>query len=173
MDADEVEIRVVSSKADEADAADLMAAYLTWGAEQLRKEYGIEEPPADAAHVRAGLEGYRAPAGGCLLVAYSAGRPVGVGALRRLPDGVAEIKRMYVVPEARSLRIGSRLLDRLLDSARGQGATLVRLDTARFMSAAHRLYRSRGFVECPPYDGSEIPTHLQAHWLFFERRLGP
>ncbi len=41
------------------------------------------------------------------------------------------------------------------------------------MSDAQRLYRSRGFVERTPYEGTEIPEHLQRHWMFFERRLSP
>jgi ribosomal protein S18 acetylase RimI-like enzyme len=118
--------------------------------------------------VRASLEAYQPPRGR-LLLASSAGLPVGVGALRLLPDGAAEIKRMYVVPEARSLRIGSRLLDSLIDSAVQAGAEVIRLDTAQFMTAAHRLYRSRGFIERPPYEGTEIPAGLHKRWLFFER----
>jgi GNAT superfamily N-acetyltransferase len=165
-----VEIREARSEAEEADAVELMAAYLSWGAEQLREHYGIDDAPANPAQVRAGLGAYQAPRG-CLLVAYSAGRPVGVGALRQLADGASEIKRMYVVPEARSLGIGSGLLDRLLEAATDAGATTVRLDTAGFMSAAHGLYRSRGFTERPPYEGTEIPSHLHEHWLFFEREL--
>jgi len=39
------------------------------------------------------------------------------------------------------------------------------------MSAAHVLYRSRGFIERAPYEGTEIPTHLHERWLFFERPL--
>jgi ribosomal protein S18 acetylase RimI-like enzyme len=105
------------------------------------------------------------------VLAYWSGRPVGVGALRRLPDGAAEIKRMYVTPDARSLHIGSRLLDRLIDAAFAEGTDVIRLDTAGFMSAAHRLFRSRGSVERPPYEGTEIPPSLHAHWFFFERRL--
>jgi ribosomal protein S18 acetylase RimI-like enzyme len=140
------------------------------GARQLLEHYGVDQAPADPSHVRAGLDSYRAPSG-CLLIAYSVGRPVGVGALRRLPDGAAEIKRMYVIPEARSLGIGSRVLDRLLESAAETGAKTVRLDTAGFMSAAHGLYRSRGFIERPAYEGTEIPAHLFEYWLFFERSL--
>jgi hypothetical protein len=45
MDASEVEIREARSEADEAAAASLMAAYLTWGGERLREEYGVEERP--------------------------------------------------------------------------------------------------------------------------------
>jgi ribosomal protein S18 acetylase RimI-like enzyme len=145
-----------------------MAAYLSWGAERLREEYGVEEAPANPSEVRGTLAAYQPP-GGRLLLAYSSGHPVGVGALRLLPDGIAEIKRMYVAPEARSLHIGSRLLDRLIDAAVQAGAGVIRLDTARFMSAAQGLYRSRGFIERPPYEGTEIPASLHEHWLFFER----
>jgi GNAT superfamily N-acetyltransferase len=168
--APEIGIREVQSEADAAAAANLMSAYLTWGMEQLREQYGVEEPPADPAKVAQGLSTYNRPSG-LLLLAEMAGRPVGVGALRQLPDGAAEIKRMYVVPEARSLHIGSRILDQLIASASELGVNVIRLDTAGFMVDAHRLYRSRGFAERPPYDGTEIAPHLHKHWLFFERRL--
>jgi GNAT superfamily N-acetyltransferase len=172
MEKPQVVIRQVESPSEEDDAARLMAAYLTWGAERLRDEYGVADAPAEPDDVRAGLDAYRPPAGR-LLLAYLAGEPVGVGALRRLQDGVGEIKRMYVIPEARSLGVGSRLLDELMRSAEDEGIEVVRLDTAGFMSAAHRLYRSRGFVERSPYEGTEIPEHLHDRWLFFESRLRP
>jgi ribosomal protein S18 acetylase RimI-like enzyme len=168
VEASEVEIREAQSAAEEAAATTLMADYLTWGSQRLLEQYGVEEAPADPTQVRAGLGAYRPPAGRILL-AYLSGRPVGVGAFRPLPDGAVEIKRMYVAPEARSLHIGSRLLDRLIETAGEAGNNVIRLDTARFMSEAQRLYRSRGFTEIPPYEGTEIPAHLHQHWLFFER----
>ena len=48
---------------------------------------------------------------------------------------------------------------------------VLRLDTVCFMTDAQRLYRSRGFVERPPYDETEIPEPLRQYWLFFERAL--
>jgi GNAT superfamily N-acetyltransferase len=175
VDGEDVEIREAISQSEETDASLLMADYLAWGASQLRVHHGVD-PPVDPTPLggplrqRAAIEHYRPPMGR-LLVAYAGDRPVGVGALRRLPDGAAEIKRMYVVPDARSLGVGSRLVDRLLEAAAQTGATVVRLDTADFMDSAHRLYRSRGFCERPPYEGSEIPAQLHEHWLFFERRF--
>jgi hypothetical protein len=71
-----VEIREARSETEEADAAELMGAHLSWGAQLLREQYGIDEAPADPTQVRAGLDTYRGPRG-CLLVAYSGGRPVG------------------------------------------------------------------------------------------------
>jgi hypothetical protein len=68
-----VEIREARSETEEADAAELMAAYLSWDAQQLREQYDIDEAPADPRQVRAGLDAYQAP-GVCLLVAYTGGR---------------------------------------------------------------------------------------------------
>jgi GNAT superfamily N-acetyltransferase len=76
---------------------------------------------------------------------------------------------MYVAPDWRHRHVGSAILDRLLDQAAELGATTVLLDTCRFMTEAQQLYRSRGFVERPPYGGTEIPPRLQDHWIFFER----
>ncbi len=165
-----VVIREACPGVDDAAAAALLTEYLTWGNQRLREEYGLEEVPSDPAKVGASLAAYRAPAGVLFLAEYG-GRVVGIGALRRLGPDVAEVKRMYVSPPARALHAGSALLDRLMASARTWGVRLVRLDTARFMVEAHRLYCSRGFVERSPYEGSEIPVHLQRHWRFFERSL--
>ena len=89
-----------------------------------------------------------------------------------LEAGTAEVKRMYVAPAWRNRRVGSAILDQLLDMAREMGASTVLLDTCRFMTDAQRLYRSRGFVERSPYKGTEIPLRLQHLWIFFERSAG-
>jgi ribosomal protein S18 acetylase RimI-like enzyme len=86
------------------------------------------------------------------------------------PD-IAEVKRMYVDPRWRGNHVGSAILDALLAEARAREARMIRLDTCRFMTSAQALYRSRGFTERPPYEGTEIPERLQQHWIFFEREL--
>jgi len=145
-----------------------MTAYLTWAHAILSERYGAEEPPTDPLLVRDSLAALRRPLA-LTLIAEQRGRAVGAGAVRGLTTDVAEIKRMYVDPAARGLRVGANLLDRLVGEARRSGARVVRLDTAEFMTEAHRLYRSRGFAERSPYEGSEIPERLQRFWLFFER----
>jgi GNAT superfamily N-acetyltransferase len=152
---------------DEAIAA-LMVDYLAWAIERLANEYGVDEPPTHPSLVRDGLASYRPPVGK-LLLAECDGQPAGVGAIRKLRTGVVEVKRMYVAPAWRNRHLGSGILDRLLDEAQEMGATTVLLDTCRFMTDAQRLYRSRGFVERSPYEGTEIPPRLQHLWIFFER----
>ncbi len=156
---------------DEAVTA-LMVDYLTEAHVRLRDEYGVNDPPTDPALVRNSLAAYRRP-DAVILVAERARRSVGVGALRLQSAGVAEVKRMYVVPDARSLHIGSAILDRLIEEARAMDVRVLRLETCRFMTDAQRLCRSRGFVERPPYAGTEIPPRLQQYWLFYERSADP
>ncbi len=167
-----VVIRAAEPGADDEAVTRLMAAYLAWAIDILATDFGVHEPPADPADIRDHLDDYRPP-DGRLLLAECGGEPVGVGALRMLDVDVAEVKRMYVAPAWRGRHVGSAILDRLLSEASRRRALVVRLDTCRFMTEAHRLYRSRGFTERSPYEGTEIPERLQRHWIFFERPVQP
>ena len=164
-----IEVRLARDGRDEAAVSRLMTAYLVWALAQLEAEYGIVDMDVDPAQAAGSLDAYHPPHGR-LAVAEVEGQIVGIGAARGLSPGVAEIKRMYVAPPYRGLRIASSILDFLLVHARDElQATTVRLNTCRFMVSAQRLYRSRGFVERSPYEGTEIPARLQEYWLFFER----
>src|SRR5882672_1424706 len=66
----------------------------------------------------AGLPGTYAPPAGCLLLAKQGEAALGVVALKSLAEGIAEIKRLYVVPEARGYGLGKALLLRVIDEAR-------------------------------------------------------
>lgn len=166
--ADGFVVREAETEQDDEAVAGLMTAYLEWGHQRLSEEYGVNDPPGDPALVRQGLGQFRSPHG-LLLIAECDGEAAGVGALRVLSAGVAEVKRMYVTPRWRGRHLGTALLDRLLSESEKRRVQTVRLDTARFMVDAHRLYMSRGFVERPAYPGTEIPPHLQQYWMFFER----
>ena len=74
------------------------------------------------------------------------------GGVRRLADGVAEIKRMYVRPAARSRGVAAALLAALEREAAALGYSVVRLDTGPKQVHAQRLYRRMGYVEVPAYN---------------------
>lgn len=76
---------------------------------------------------------------------------VGCVALRRSSDDCCEMKRLYVVPDARGLRVGDRLVKAIVAKAKDFGYRGIRLDTLPEMRAAQRLYREHGFVEIEPY----------------------
>jgi GNAT superfamily N-acetyltransferase len=89
-----------------------------------------------------------APPGGAFLVGYdTAGRPLCGGGVKRLGDGVCEIKRMYVVPVARGRGLGVALLVALEDAARALGYRRVRLDTGPKQPAVEAMYRRAGYRE--------------------------
>jgi len=102
---------------------------------------------------------------GALLVARLRERPVGCGALKLHGAEPAEIKRMWVSPEARGLGLGRRLLGALERQAQAAGAGCVRLETNRALTEAIQLYRSSGYTEVPAFN-TEPYAH---HW--FEKRL--
>jgi GNAT superfamily N-acetyltransferase len=91
-------------------------------------------------------------AGGAFVVGWEDGRPVAGGGLTRMGPGVAEIKRMYVVPDARRRGHARRLLAALEDAARGLGHERVRLDTGARQPHARALYESAGFRPIPDYN---------------------
>lgn len=95
---------------------------------------------------------YAPPAGELLLARDSMGTPLGCAALRPLGhDGCCELKRLYVVPEARGMGLGKALLDAVLETAARIGYREIRLDTLPDMRAALALYRQAGFVPIAPY----------------------
>jgi ribosomal protein S18 acetylase RimI-like enzyme len=106
-----------------------------------------------------------APPHGILLIAWFRGEPVGCGALRLHDDASAEIKRMWVAPNARGLGLGRRLITELEARAREHGIRLLRLDTNRSLAEAIALYRSAGYTEVSRFNDEPYADH------WFEKEL--
>ena len=102
------------------------------------------------------------PPGGLFLLAYDdEGRPIATGAWRGCEsgdegyeDGDAEIKRMYVVPQARGQGLARRILAMLEDNARQAGRLRMVLETGIAQPEAIELYRSSGYEPAPRKFGS-------------------
>ena len=92
----------------------------------------------------------------------------GMGGLRFLRTGVAAIKRIYFRPEFRGMKLGQRMLSRLLADADAFGYQRVCFDTAPFMKSAHRLYETNGFSDCSAYDGVEVPSEFHSRCRVME-----
>lgn len=108
---------------------------------------------------------YTEPEQGALLIAWMdepesdnnpaapATKAVAVGciALRHNTPVWSEMKRLYVRPQARGLRLGEKLVEAIISRAKVLGYRGIRLDTLANMTAAQGLYRKCGFGEIEPY----------------------
>ncbi|MFZ9628769.1 MAG: GNAT family N-acetyltransferase [Ilumatobacteraceae bacterium] len=111
---------------------------------------------------------------GAFLVAWLEGAPAACGAWRRIDDaagrsGTGEVKRMWVDPAARGMRLGASVLTALEASALAAGVSELRLETGAYLSAAVGLYRRFGFAECPQW-GEYVGV---AGSLTMSKALGP
>lgn len=99
------------------------------------------------------------------------GRPIGMGGVRRLRDGVCELKRVYVRDIAKGQGLGRALIERLLADARAFGYRSMFLDTAPTLEPAIALYERLGFAHISAYPEVEVPAIMHPNWVFMAKDL--
>jgi len=135
--------------------------------EALNADLRARYPEGDGMHYfRLDVDEVR-PGRGAFVVAYDASIPVGCGAVRTIDAGVAEIKRMYVLPAVRGRGIARRMLEVLEDEARAIGIQKLMLETGTRQPEAIALYSKPGYSPTGPF-GDYPPSPLNA---FFEKYL--
>ncbi len=151
----------------------LMAELFAWD-RSVMDEMGMDSQALLDFYYSGGEEAYPgvyAPPEGCLLVAEHLGKIVGCVAFHQMSADSCEMKRLYVTPEARGLRLGQKLIAVLLEKAREAGYRRMLLETTTFMTKAQELYASFGFRRCEPYYA--IPAAFTQLSVFMELSLGP
>ncbi|GAA5039267.1 GNAT superfamily N-acetyltransferase [Thermocatellispora tengchongensis] len=126
---------------------------------ELAARYGIPDQESDKPTAE-NVDVY-------LIARDAAGNATGCGALRLLPDGTAEIKRMYVTPQARGTGVATSILRDLEEHARRRGLDTVQLATGDKQPDAIRFYEREGYERTDgygPYVGNPMA-------VCFARRL--
>jgi DNA-binding MarR family transcriptional regulator/GNAT superfamily N-acetyltransferase len=152
-------VRVVACDPRDADARFCVAAYFT----ELGRRFAGGFDPAQSISAD---DDELTPPAGLLLVARLHGQPVGCAALKFRDRQPAEVKRMWVAPEARGLGLGRRLLEEVEARAAALRVTTLRLETNRALTEAIALYRAAGYREVKAFS----PEPYAHHW--FEKALG-
>lgn len=102
---------------------------------------------------------------GEFIVAEEQNKIIGMGALKRINDTTAEIKRMCIEPTMQGKGIGGKILDKLIAQAKELKYTRIILDVAEIATPAQKLYESRGFKV---YNRGEL---FDQKTLFYEINL--
>ena len=121
--------------------------------------------PGDSNHLLP-VEALQQP-GVTFLTASVDGEIAGCGAFVNQGREYAEIKRMFVLPEFRGLKLGRRILEELENLARASGLALARLEMGVYQPEALTLYERAGYQRRGPFgDYSEDPLSI-----FMEKKL--
>jgi putative acetyltransferase len=114
----------------------------------LNAELSATFPEPGATHFS--LTGKQVSVGdGAFVVAYLDDVAVGCGAVRRLDQTTAELKRMFVERDVRGQGIGRALVEALEHEARLLGVTNIVLETGTRLAPAIRLYEATGYTRSP------------------------
>jgi tRNA pseudouridine38-40 synthase len=103
---------------------------------------------------------------GTILLAKDRGIPVGIVALKKLEEGICEMKRLFVIPEYQGYGIGRQLAEKLLEIAKSLGYKKIKLDTLERLKSAVGLYKSLDFNVTKPYN-----YNPEEDIIYFEKEL--
>lgn len=131
--------------------------------EWLEKYFWVE---AHDREVLGNPQQYIIDPGGCIFFVRDEDTIIGTVALMKIEEGVYELTKMAVAPQAQGQRIGQKLMTHTLDYARGQGWNTLIIYSNRKLENAIHIYRKHGFEEIPieghnPYARGDIKMKLQ------------
>jgi ribosomal protein S18 acetylase RimI-like enzyme len=167
-----IEIRSANLPEDAPVVGDLFRGYLNFLFERVPEDRENTIQKYDPARIPELVQEFariHARPKGLILIARLGNDWVGCAMLRQREPGIAEIQRVFVSEKARGHGLGKALTKALIEHARANAYTHIRLDTGRPLTEAIGLYKSLGFQERTAYHAD---TPQLAHLLvFFELEL--
>lgn len=144
---------------DPAYAEDFKLLNLAW----LKKYFWVE--PHDE-EVLGKPEKYILEPGGNIFFVKEGEKVMGTVALMKMEDGVFELTKMAVIPEAQGKKIGQKLMEHTLSYARAKGWKTLIIYSNRKLENAIYIYLKYGFQEIPieknnPYARGDIKMKLE------------
>jgi putative acetyltransferase len=88
---------------------------------------------------------------GLFLVVTDDEKVIGTGAVKKLDEATAELKRLWLLEEYHGQGIGYQIMLKLLHFARENGYTCMRLQTSQFQIRAIKFYKRLGFYKIESY----------------------
>lgn len=163
---------------DSALLIDLNAEYLAFVFSGVAARFGVTLADIfSGGDIRAYLPGVLpktlgpGPPESIFYILEQQGTPIGMGGIRRVRDGICEMKRVYIRDAAKGQGLGRALAERLIADARGFGYRRMFLDTAPTLTTAIALYEHLGFAPIPRYPEVEVPAIMHDNWLFMGKDL--
>ncbi|MHA1961318.1 MAG: GNAT family N-acetyltransferase [Candidatus Thorarchaeota archaeon] len=156
---------------------ELNVEFVTWSHEQILEHHKVDMSGGAGGSSREYVESTiddlssLSPPAGFVFVLETGETLAGMIVAKTIEKGVGEIKRMYIRPKYRGKGYGRKMLETLLKKAQELCYSTLRLETADFMPAALKIYRSMGFKERGEYLGGEVPEWYRPYCIFMEKVL--
>ena len=128
----------------------MIRAFIAWARDTYPDYDPARSPSADPAQLE--------PPGGGFFVAWRGLEPIGCAGFKRLDTRRAEVKRLYVAPDARRGGAAAALMRQVEDEARALGYAALRLDLGDRQPAAMALYTGLGYRPVADYNGNPFAT---------------
>ena len=164
-----IELSFAKCERDLEAVRGLMREYLVWHGARYSQYQDLLERYFDYNSYQLEMDRlpgeYDSPRG-CLLLARRGDDVDGCVALRDLGAGIAEMKRMFVRPQAQGSGTGKRLAKSVMKIASALGYTKMRLDTGPLQTETVKMYQNFGFEFIDPY--YDLPPTLGEMLVFME-----
>ncbi|MHA2142553.1 MAG: GNAT family N-acetyltransferase [Candidatus Thorarchaeota archaeon] len=150
--------------------------FVEWSHEQILAHHGVDMDSGTGSareYVESMFDDLvtLVPPAGFIYVLEVNDELAGMALIKAIGEGIGEVKRMYIRPEHRGKGYGHEMMRMLMTAAEEIGYSKLRLETADFMPAALRVYRSAGFRERGEYPGGEVPEWYRPYCIFMEKDL--